>query len=68
MKTFTKILQAREWIAHIDDERDIDNSIIVTLKEGWFFEDEQNCGVRGFDTVKEVQDGTRISQVINKNK
>ena len=68
MKTFAKILKAREWIAHIDDERDIDNSIIVTLKEGWVFEDEQNCGVRGFDTIKEMQDGTTASQVINTSK
>lgn len=66
MNAFNKMIQSRKWIAHIDDERNIDNSIIVTLKEGWFFKDENNCGVRGFDTIKELKEGTHSSKVINK--
>lgn len=54
-KTIDHLLATRRWIAHIDDERDIGNSIIVTLQEGWDFEDEKGCGVRGFDTLAEVR-------------
>ena len=40
-------------VEHWDDERDIGNSLIVTLKKGWRFEE---CGeqVRGFDTTREA--------------
>lgn len=57
-KTLDTLLATRRWVAHIDDERNIGNSIIVTLQEGWDFEDEKGCGVRGFDTVAEVKAGT----------
>jgi len=58
-KTFTKILATRPWVAHIDDERGNGNSIIVTLDEDFVWDDEKDCGVRGFDTVKEVEQGTQ---------
>jgi hypothetical protein len=58
-KTFEKIIATRPWLAHIDDERNEGNSIIVTLNEDWVWDDEKDCGVRGFDTVKEVERGTR---------
>lgn len=58
-KTFEKILATRPWVAHIDDERGEGNSIIVTLDEDWVWDDEKDCGVRGFETVKEVEQGTR---------
>jgi len=58
-KTFLKILATRPWVAHIDDERGDGNSIIVTLDEDFVWDDEKDCGVRGFDTVKEVEQGTQ---------
>ena len=65
MKTFTKLLATRPWVAFIDDERHLDNSIIVTLANGYEFVDEKGCGVRGFDTVAEVVAGTTRRQVKN---
>lgn len=40
-------------VEHWDDERNVGNGIIVTLKPGYFFYDD--CGVKGFDTVKEAK-------------
>lgn len=57
------LLKQRQWIAHIDDERELGNSIIVTLKEGWYFVDDPNCGVKGFDSIKEVREETKKSNV-----
>lgn len=42
----------RDAIQHWDDERDIGNGIIVTLKPGNYFYDD--CGVQGFDTPQEA--------------
>ena len=66
-KTFAKILATRLWVAHIDDERGDGNSIIVTLDKDYVWDDERDCGVRGFDTVKEVELFTRSSGVIHIN-
>lgn len=66
MKTFSKILNTRSWVAHIDDERGDGNSIIVTLDNDYVWDDERDCGVRGFDTVKEVEMATRWDNVINR--
>jgi hypothetical protein len=63
-KTIKKLLDSRSWIAHIDDERNLGNSIIVTLRDGWNFIDEKNCGVKGFDTISELQHGTNRKSVI----
>ena len=43
----------RERILHWDDERKGGNSIIISLKDGWCF-DEQGCHVFGEDNVKDV--------------
>lgn len=59
----TTLLSQRNWIAYIDDERDLGNGIIVTLKKGWFFKREQGCGVQGFDTIAEVKSGTAKTAV-----
>ena len=63
MKTFARLLKTRPWIAHIDDERGEGNSIIVTLDEDFVWDNEKDCGVRGFDTLKEVEFGTRRDSV-----
>lgn len=65
-KTLNNLLASRPWIAYIDDERAEGNSIIVTLANGWYFADEFDCGVRGCDTVREVQIYTAKNNVINK--
>jgi hypothetical protein len=61
MKTKSAKLAKRSWIAHIDDERDIGNSIIVTLEEDWIFNDGQGAGVCGFNTIAEMMAGTTKS-------
>lgn len=66
-KTITKLLDTRAWIAHIDDEREMGNSIIVTLDNDYEFLDDPGCGVKGFDTVREAEQGTRFAEVINRN-
>ncbi len=66
LKTLVHALNYRWWIAHIDDERNEGNSIIVTLKSGWCFADDPTCGVRGFDTVAEVLSATKQSELIFK--
>lgn len=53
--------QRHKKIEHWDDERSIDNSLIVTLKKGWRFE-EHGEHVRGFDTVKEAMAEVRSAQ------
>ena len=65
-KTFQKILDTRLWVAHIDDERGDGNSIIVTLDKDYVWDDERDCGVRGFDTIKDVEQGTRFANIIHK--
>ena len=46
------------YVEHVDDERNIDNGIIITLMPGFAFVADPDCGVRGFDTVTEAQRGT----------
>jgi len=58
-----KFAKNRPWIAHIDDERNLDHGIIVTLKDGWFFKVDPGCGTYGFDTVAEAKAGTAKSEV-----
>ena len=65
MSTIQKIA-SRLWVSHIDDERADGNSIIVTLDSDFVFDDERDCGVRGFDTLKDAEQGTRLNSVINK--
>jgi len=52
-----------KYISSIDDERNIGNGIIVTLKPNWFFKKDRGCGVRGFDTMQEVESGTSAKEV-----
>ena len=55
----------RSWIANISDERAQGNNIIVTLKDGWFFNADPSCGTRGFETVRETAMGTSRNSVNN---
>lgn len=66
-KTFEKIKATRPWVSHIDDERGDGSSIIVTLAKNYDFADDPGCGVKGFDTVTEVRQGTRKVDVIVKS-
>lgn len=61
-KTLERV-RTRPHVAFVDDERSIGNSIIVTLAEGYCFKVEKGCGVRGYDTVKEVEAETRAAEV-----
>ena len=63
LTTMNTLRAKRPWIAFIDDERNIGNSIIVGLAKGWCFEKEKGCGVRGFDTIAELKSGTSKSAV-----
>lgn len=47
----------RQKVMHFDDERDIGNSIIVTLNYGWCFEEMGPEHVQGFDTIREAKQG-----------
>jgi hypothetical protein len=65
MSTITNLLSIHgKRVADIDDERDIGNAIIVTLHKHYYFADEPNCGVRGFDTIKELKEGIRSANMI----
>ena len=67
MSTITNLLSFHgKRVAHIDDERDMGNSIIVTLHNHYFFADEPNCGVRGFDTLKELKEGIKAKNIVFK--
>lgn len=67
MSTITSLLSFHcKRVAHIDDERDMGNSIIVTLHKDYFFADEPNCGVRGFDTLKELKEGIKAKNIVFK--
>lgn len=52
----------KHWkIEHWDDERSIGNSLIVTLVNGWRFE-ERGEHVRGFDTKSAAMSEVRSSK------
>lgn len=48
-------------VEHWDDEREIGNSLIVTLRRGWRFSSDPfiPVHVEGYDTVKAAQAGVR---------
>ncbi len=55
----------RARIANWDDERSLGNSLIVSLKPGWQWPDEEGAHVRGFDTVKEARVALRQTTPCN---
>lgn len=57
----SKVLKHIGTLPHVmavDDERNIGNYIIVTLKNNWFFVVDPGCGIRGFETVNEAKANT----------
>lgn len=62
MKTLD-LIRSRPHVAFVDDERNIGNSLIVTLAKGYYFKAEPGCGVRGYDTVKDAEMESRASEV-----
>ena len=59
----TAKLKAREWVWTVDDERNLDNGIIVMLQDGWEYCEDPGCGTRGFDTFREALQGTARAKV-----
>lgn len=66
-----RLKTAHKWSAHPkvlhwDDEREIGNSLIVTLRPGWAFwpsEDERSAEhVKGFDTVADAAKAIQRSE------
>ncbi|WP_427551912.1 hypothetical protein ACQE3D_25355 (plasmid) [Methylomonas sp. MS20] len=66
MKIAKNTLLGKSYIAHVDDERDIDNGIIVTLAKNWYFCADPGCGVRGFDNWPDALNGCKKSEVYKK--
>lgn len=52
-KTLAK-LRADERIQWVDDERQIGNGVLVTLKQGWTWEAGDDVRTRGEDTLTEM--------------
>ena len=53
-------------VAYIDDETSLDHGYIVTLASGCTFKDEPDCGVRAFDTMQELREAIKASNIIVK--
>jgi hypothetical protein len=62
LKSLDKV-RARPWVAFVDDEREMGNSIIVTLKDQYDFVCDPGCGVRGFDSAREAMHYTQARAV-----
>jgi hypothetical protein len=43
-------------VEHLDDERKSGNGFIVTLKQGWSFDELQDNRVAGADTKHEIRE------------
>jgi hypothetical protein len=52
-KYITKMRQ-HPCVEYVDDEVDIGNGVIVTLKAGWSFDSHQDNRVMGADTDREA--------------
>lgn len=64
MSKTLEAIRKRPYVAHVDDERSLGNSIIVTLDNKYeFCSEEPGCGVKGFDTVAECRAGTSRAEV-----
>lgn len=52
-------LRKHPWIGIVDDEREIGNGVIFTLKTGWTLDPAFDNRVRGEDTIWEMLDSVR---------
>ena len=68
MSKTLELIAARSWVKHVDDERGIENGIIIVLEDGWEYELDPGCGTRGFDTPTEAKAGTAKNAVRKKNR
>ncbi len=64
MATMIERIKARAWVAHVDDERDTGSGYMVCLADEYVFAVDPGCGVRGFDTLREVEKETRRCNVV----
>lgn len=53
MRTIERI-KGLPYVAHVDDEREHGNGLVVSLMEGWFFTDNPDCSIRTFKSVTEM--------------
>lgn len=66
MATMIERIEQRAWVAHVDDESDSGSGYMVCLADGYDFESDPGCGVRGFDTLREVERETRRCNVVKR--
>lgn len=64
MSKTLEAIRSLPWVEFVDDEREDGSAIIVTLKDGFTFADDTDCGVKGFDTVGRAKTGTRKDAVV----
>ena len=64
MKVFTAI-ENRAWIASITDNRSNAGSIVVTLNEGYFFNNDREANAASFNSVRDTAHGTSRNSVFN---
>ena len=55
---FETPLRRHPYVKFVDDERDLENGIIVTLVEGRSFREDPGCGVRAFDKFTQAYTAT----------
>ena len=65
VKANQALLRQRPWIAHIDDERNQGNAILVTLANCCYFANERGCGVRSYDTMAALKTDTRRANILH---
>jgi hypothetical protein len=63
MSKTLKAIEKLPHVAHVDDERELDQGIHVVLHEPFCFINDPGCGSRCFDTVAFAKAGTKASEV-----
>jgi hypothetical protein len=63
MPSVKQQLEKMPHVFAVDDERGIDNGIIVTLSDNWCYRVDPGCGVRGFDNWSDALYYSRKSRV-----
>lgn len=55
----------RSWIANVSDKRPDGGGILVTLKDGWYFNGEDQCSIRNFYSSRDAAMGSSKNRVNN---